>query len=379
MSESSPQTHVASRSRHATRIEGLARPLTQEMRREIRVPYGLRHVDAALFETLLPPSAAPKAGEIALAQVEKIGKNTRLELAGGRPCALHVGDLIAVVFGNRYATMQFEGYARANGDACDLMSMGGLCGLVESRHAGIPDSSKLRLLGALGDRDGRPLTLRSFALPPAPRAPRELKVAVVCGSSMDAGKTHSASSIITGLRRSGTAVAGIKLTGTAAGRDTWSLLDAGACAALDFVDGGYPSTYMLGLDDLLNLHQHLLAHAAQRGASWAVVEIADGLLQSETAALIRSRAFVETIDAWFFAASDPLAALSGVELLRNCGISPLGITGLITMSPLAMREATTATKLPCFSAADLQGGLVNPLLVGEDVDTEEPALTAGVA
>ena len=73
---------------------------------------------------------------------------------------------MAAVFGNRYATMQFEGYARSNGDSCDLLSMGGLCGLVESRHAAIPEASKLRLLGALGDREGRALRMRSFALPP---------------------------------------------------------------------------------------------------------------------------------------------------------------------------------------------------------------------
>ena len=66
---------------------------------------------------------------------------------------------------------------------------------------------------------------------------------------MDAGKTHTASSIIAGLRRGGIPAAGIKLTGTAAGRDTWSMLDAGACAALDFIDGGHPSTYLLGIKD----------------------------------------------------------------------------------------------------------------------------------
>src|SRR5256886_12837202 len=33
------------------------------------------------------------------------------------------GDLLAVVFGNRYATRQFEGYARADGEDCDLLSM----------------------------------------------------------------------------------------------------------------------------------------------------------------------------------------------------------------------------------------------------------------
>jgi hypothetical protein len=338
------------------------RPLTRELRRTIRLPYALRRVDIESIQTITPLVGPPRTGDIVLAEVEKIGKNTRLELANGRPCALHVGDLLAVVFGNRYATMQFEGYARANGAACDLLSMGGLCGLEESRHAAVTESSKLRLLGALADRDGAPLTLRSFASPPAMRTPGAPRVVVVCGSSMDSGKTHTASSLIAGLRKGGDGVAGIKLTGTAAGRDTWAMLDAGACAALDFVDGGHPSTYLLGLDELLELHAHLLGHAAERGASWAVVEIADGLLQLETGALLRSRSFTDSVDAWLFAAGDPLAALSGVQLLRGWGITPAGVTGLVTMSPLAMREVTAATELPCFTAAALQAGTVNPLL-----------------
>ncbi len=181
---------------------------------------------------------------------------------------------------------------------------------------------------------------------------------------MDAGKTHTASSLIAGLRRVTDGVAGVKLTGTAAGRDTWSMLDAGACAALDFVDGGYPSTYLLGLAEILDLYRDLLVLAADRGAEWAVVEIADGLLQGETAALLRTPAFAETVAAWFFAAGDPLAAVSGVDLLKNRGIRPLGITGRITMSPLGSREATMATNVPCFTAADLQDGAVNALLTG---------------
>jgi hypothetical protein len=360
-------------------LSGEPGPLSAEARRALRLPYGLRHVEGDRIATLLPLAANRPlaAGDLALAEVEKIGKNTRLELANGRPCALHVGDLLAVVFGNRYATMQFEGYARADGDRCDLLSMGGLCGMVQSRHDGVPEASKLRLLGALGDGAGQPLSLRSFALPVPPRAGRSPKVVVVCGSSMDAGKTHTASSLIAGLRRTAGGVAGIKLTGTAAGRDTWSMLDAGACAALDFVDGGYPSTYLLGLRELLDLHAHLLGHAADRGASWAVVEIADGILQGETAALLRSAPFVSTVDAWLFAAGDPLAALSGVTLLREWGIEPLGVTGRITMSPLAMREATIATGLPCFAAGALQAGALNAVLE-EGVDGARAA-RAGAA
>ena len=52
-------------------------------------------------------------GDIILARIEQIGRNRRLELANGRASTLQDGDLAAVVFGNRYATRQFEGYARS--------------------------------------------------------------------------------------------------------------------------------------------------------------------------------------------------------------------------------------------------------------------------
>jgi hypothetical protein len=308
--------------------------------------------------TLLPMPLSPRAGDIVLAKLEKIGKNATLELANGRRCTLHEGDLLAVVFGNRYATLQFEGYARANGDSCDLLSMGGLCGLVETKHAKAADPSKLRLLGALGDIHGSRLNLRDFSLTPLPYS-NQPNVVVVCGTSMDAGKTHTVMSLIMGLRKQGFSVAGIKLTGTATGKDTWNMLDAGACVALDFVDGGFPSTYLSTLEELLHLYDLLISRAAAEGASWVVVEIADGLLQSETAALLRHPGFVASVKAWIFAAGDPLAAVGGVGVLRNWAIEPLAISGVVSMSPLGMEETQAATQLPCFSANELQSGALN--------------------
>src|SRR5262245_17655693 len=199
-----------------------------------RISYVLRRVPRTRFSTLLPQPGRPQPGDIVLARLEKIGKNTRLELAEGRAATLHEGDLLAVVFGNRYATEQFEGYAQADGDACDLLSMGGVCGMVKSKHTDVSQPSKLRLVGAIGDEEGCPLRLRDFSLNGVFTAEEKLpRIAAVCGSAMDAGKTHTAMSLISGLRSGGLKVAGIKLTGTAAGRDTWNLLDAGATLALD--------------------------------------------------------------------------------------------------------------------------------------------------
>src|SRR3989475_630566 len=239
--------------------------------------------------------------------------------------------------------------------------MGGLCGLVESKHARAAEPSKLRLLGALGDINGSPLNLRDFALAPLPEAIHS-NVVAVCGTSMDAGKTHTAMSLIRGLRKEGLPVAGIKLTGTATGKDTWNMLDAGACVALDFVDGGFPSTYLSTLEELVHLYDLLISRAAAAGASWAIVEIADGLLQRETAALLQDPGFAASVSAWIFAAGDPLAAAGGVGILRNWAIEPLAISGLVSMSPLGMKETQAATQLPCLTAGELQAGKLNAVL-----------------
>lgn len=336
--------------------------IAPDVRRYLKIPYGLRRVPEAAFATRLPLPRSPALGDIGYARVEKIGKNARLELASGRASALHVGDVIAVVFGNRYATAQFEGYARVDGDRCDLLSMGGLCGLVTSKHSSVAEPTRLRLLGMVGDASGKPLVTGDFALPnlPMPSRPRVL---VVCGTSMDAGKTHTSWSLIRGLKREVRNVAGVKLTGTASGRDTWAMLDAGACTALDFIDGGFPATYMCTPQQVLTLYDVLISNAAAAGAEWVVMEIADGVLQGETATLIQNKEFASTVDAWVFAASDPLSGVAGHRILREWGIEPVAISGCVSMSPLAIREVESATGLPCLTSQALQAGELSKMLL----------------
>src|SRR5260370_2746327 len=177
--------------------------------------------------------------------------------------------------------------------------MGGLCGLVATKQAGVSKPTKQRILGIMGDQQRKPLRSVNFALSPA-ESPGRIRVAVVCGTSMDAGKTHTVVCTIKGLRKQGCRVAGVKLTGSATGRDTWNMLDAGACAALDFTDGGFPSTYLCTREQLLHLYHLLIGHARERGAEWVVVEIADGLLQVETAALLNRPQSRSSVDPFPF-------------------------------------------------------------------------------
>jgi len=91
-----------------------------------------------------------------------------------------------------------------------------------------------------------------------------------------------------------------------------------------------------------------------------VLEIADGLLQTETAWLLER---VGTIaDAVVFAATDSLSAKAGTRILQDLLLPVRAISGLVTRSPLAVGETTAATGLPVLSPADLVAGCARDLL-----------------
>jgi hypothetical protein len=185
----------------------------------------------------------------------------------------------------------------------------------------------------------------------------------VCGTSMDAGKTYSVRSAILGLRTQGLRVAAIKLTGTASGRDRYSMLDAGATPALDFIDAGHPSTYLCPINELMDVYGILVSQATAQRADCIVIEIADGLVQRETTALMTNPRFIGSVNAWLLAANDALGAAGAVSILKGWGITPLAITGNASRSALVRREVEVATSIACVSATDIETGYLNPQLL----------------
>lgn len=325
--------------------------------------FATRAVPPAEMAGVVPMSRAPRIGDMVMAEVLSIGKNKTLEARNGVTMYLFEGDRIVGAFGHRYATDQYEGYVPEGPvEKCDLLSVGGVCGEVVSRHTAMGEPTKLRVLGMVGDQDGRPINQRGFGLPPRGNGGGDAEVILVIGSSMNAGKTTTVGTLTRALSRAGFSVAAGKVTGTAAGKDGRFFASCGARPALDFTTVGYPSTYMVGLDELLTIYRDLLAHLRAADTDYIILEVADGIFQRETRMLLESAEFRDGADHVFFAAGDSLSAESGVRFVQDYGLPLRATAGTVTQSVLATRETEEATGLPCLSVKRIMDGTLMEML-----------------
>lgn len=282
----------------------------------------------------------PNAGDLVLATVTEVGHHARLESPEGRRAQLYAGDEIVVAFGARYAPDQFEAIVPEDLGPCDLVAGGGIAAREVARHARVRKPTAIKPIGILIDGSGVALNVAQFALQPREQHPRARNLVAVVGTSMNAGKTTAAANLIRGLTNGGLRVGACKVTGTGSGGDIWSMRDAGAVAALDFTDVGFATTAGADTEAIDRGALALVAELEAEDIDIVVAEIADGLLQQETAALLTAPSgFVSRIDALLLAAADSMGALAGAEWLRAHNLPLRAVTGLVTASPLGTREA----------------------------------------
>lgn len=298
---------------------------------------------------------APEAGDLVLARVDALGHHRGLQLWTGRKKNLFPGDEIVVAYGNRYAPAQFESIVPKTLGPCQLVAGGGVASKARSWHNRISRGpTEITPIGLVLHADGRRVNLRDYALDPiAPLIEIPPPTIAVVGTAMDAGKTESAAFLVRGLKRAGLRVGFAKVTGTGAGGDTWLLKDAGADPVLDFTDAGHISTYRVDTPELERVMLTLIAHLTKAGVDAIVLEVADGVLQGETAALLESESFRQTVDGVLFTAVDSMGAMAGVDWLRRRGIRIAGLSGVLTAAPLQSSEATTVTGLETYTREDL--------------------------
>lgn len=317
--------------------------------------FSTRRVPRKAYRTLIQGNLSPNPGDLVLARIDEIGKHTKLELTDGRRAHMFPGDEIIVCFGNRYAPDQYEAQIGPDLAPCDLVAAGGIASLEISRHQRMKPPTQITPLGILGDAAGQRLNLMQFRVD-APASAPPIPAVLSLGTSMNAGKTLTATSLVRGFKRLGFRVAALKITGTGAGGDMWIVRDAGADLSLDFTDAGHASTYLVSIPDIEAATCRLMNHAAAQGCDVAVIEIADGLQQLETAQLIHSPRIMDFTIGTVFAAYDAMGAKYGFDVLSRAGHDVLGLSGRLGRSPLGVREAEAATGLRVFSPWELQEG-----------------------
>lgn len=299
--------------------------------------------------------AAPQPGDVVLARIVEIGHHTKLEGPQSRRQALFVGDEILVAYGNRYAPDQFLAEVPSDLRRCQLVAAGGLAGLVTESHAKIQAATEIQPLGLLADDSGL-VNLQRLAPLSATKTPDltgRPPVIAVLGTSMNSGKSTTLGCLVKGLSAAGLKVAAGKATGTGSGNDAHLFTDAGASLVLDFTDFGHPTTYQLDYDQVRALLLNMINALTLCSPEVIVVEIADGVYQAETARLLNDPVFQTVVDHVLFAAADALGATAGLQLLARAGVPVVAVSGVLTASPLATREASAMIDIPVIETWDL--------------------------
>lgn len=308
---------------------------------------------------------APKAGDLVLARVVRLGQHFRLHLPNGRSRTLWPGDEIVVAYADRYAPSQYEAHVPKRLEPCHLVASGGIASRVLSGHAKLAKRpTEIEPIGLIAaDTVGPALNLADFALPELPPAHRLSTTLAVVGSAMDSGKTSALAHLAKGASRLGVRVGYAKVTGTAAAGDPWQLMDAGADPVFDFTDFGHASTSRVALGEIERVAEQLVLRLQASGAELVLLEVADGLFQPETAELLASKRFQALIDGVLYAAVDALGAALGAQLLWAGGHKLLGLTGKLAAAPLLAREAQRATDLGVYDRSELADGSVAAKLI----------------
>lgn len=332
-----------------------AQRLAAERLQALKRAYTTRHFPTAEMHALATDAQArPRSGDLVLARVERIGKHMALELTDSRRSTLFAGDEVLVAYADRYAPDQFEARVPEALGPCHLAASGGVAATVVSRRTGVAPPTELLPLGLVLDARGQRLNLRQKALPRVDGFGARPPTLVSLGTSMNAGKTTSAAHLIHGLVRAGLRVGAAKVTGTGSGNDPGLLRDAGAHAVLDFTDCGHASTAGLELPALLDVLATVQAQMHARGMDVLVLEVADGLLQRETAMLLRAAPFRQRIDGCLFSSGEAMGAVAGARWLQDAGLPLLALCGAMTRSPLAAHEAADATGVPVLGLEQLR-------------------------
>jgi hypothetical protein len=197
-------------------------------------------------------------------------------------------------------------------------------------------------------------------VPPAEILECSSPVVFVAGTCMNSGKTVAATELVRGLTRSGLRVAACKLTGVSLMRDTLSMMDAGAVAALTFNDAGAASTHA-GMT--VPVARGLLNRLArERGGRPDVIiaELGDGILgEYGVQDILQDAGLMGLAVAHVVAAPDPVGCWGAHQLFTTEYRLPITcFTGPATDNQVGRDYISRHLGLPAHNALRDAAGLV---------------------
>lgn len=259
-----------------------------------------------------------------------------LELPSGRLAKINRNDILAGVFGKRRALKGFVGDIPSGvkaGDKLHLLNMGGLIGECKGHHSSYSDAIEVEIIGMAVDGNGLPLNISSNAIEAADTLAPSAPMIIVAGSSMHSGKTVAACEIIKQANQAGLNVAGAKMSGVAALRDTYNMLDHGASDVASFLDCGLPST--VDVDDLAPVAKAILNHLNDSEPDLIVVELGDGILGGYSVdTILRDEEIRDAMTSLVFCASDYVGVVGGRTVLNALGLEIDVVAGSVTDSKM---------------------------------------------
>jgi len=280
---------------------------------------------------------APQAGDVVI--VKALSESVtygNLELPSGRMAKINRGDILAGVFGKRRALKGFVGdipsFVRP-GDKLHLLNMGGLVGECKGHHSSYSDAIGVEVLGIGVDAEDKPFNISTNALEASETLSPSAPFIMVAGSSMHSGKTVAACEIIKQANQAGLNVAGAKMSGVAALRDTYNMLDHGASNVASFLDCGLPST--VDVDNLAPIAKGILNHLNESQPDLIVVELGDGILGGYSVETILEDAEIRcAMTSLVFCSSDYVGVVGGRTILSSLGLDIDVVAGSVTDSQM---------------------------------------------
>lgn len=313
-------------------------------------------------EVNITPDFEPENGLLVVVQVLEEKKiYNQLELASGRLSTLKKGDIIAVALGNRKALKGFVGQTPDNlkvGDTIHILNLGGVAGICTGENfKEVGHALPVKVLGAITD-DQKYLTTKHFKKFDGKKSlDSTTPLIIVSGTCMNVGKTTAACEIINLASQEKHRVAGAKLAGIAALRDTENMNDHGAIDSVSFLDAGLTSTVQNN-GHAVAVTKGAIDFLSNNQTDLIVIEFGDGVFgEYGVQDILKDPEIQKNIIAHIGCAHDPMGAMKLSEVCAEIGAPLSLISGPVTDNEVGIDFIKNRINLPAFNALTDSDGL----------------------